>query len=176
MHPILAFSLVELIILLAIIALFVILFGSQIVAAIASAKKATGGMTPIPKWTTAPPTIQSNTPTDFTFNLLFQKKDSKGLPVGSPQPTPNSPALFDLTMTKGNGHVISATVNGTAMPQPKDASPGSPATNIAGATDEYGNIIIEVELEQDAAAVLSAHESTNPKDGWTPVPTTFSAN
>ncbi len=177
MHPILAFTLVELFILIAILLILAVLFGPAIADAIGKAKKATGGQKPVTSWTTAPTSVPVNTPTEFVFSLLFQKLDAKGAPTGAAQPGPeNSPAFFDLKMIKGNGRVVSATIDGNALPQAKDATPGSPAVNIAGATDTYGVIRVVVQLEEGAQAQLIAHESPDASlKGWTESPIAFSS-
>jgi hypothetical protein len=172
MTPFLAFGLIEVIIILAIIAIALILFGPAIAAAMKKARKATAGQTAAPTWLATPTQLAVDTPTNFNFSLTFSSSTA-ALPTPAPS---NTPVLFDLVITKGTGEIVSVTVDGNALPQSKTATPGSPASDALGGTDSGGLLTVVIKLGEASAGTLTAHERAagSPAGGWSVTTMPFS--
>lgn len=177
MHPVIAFTLLELLIIIAIIAIAAAILGPKIAELIGKSKKAAGNRVTVASWVNPAPTIPINTPTDFNLLVKLERRDSGGAVLGTDIAPEHTSVLFDLKMIRGTGQVVSATAAGSALPQAKTATVGNPANNVLGTTDTNGSVTITIQLEENSQCQLIPHESPDPAlPGWTGPTITVTSN
>lgn len=150
-----AFTLIEIIFLIAIIALLVALALPALISAYRGAPKAAGSVIGVVVWANPPSTIRPNTDTVFSAGVALQKI-VKGAASGLPySPDPQTVVIVTVSCTAGSVLISQNSTNGTMNPFGA-ALPVGVSLPVACSTDAYGLFQIALTMEDGSAALIEA--------------------